>query len=418
MKVLIKKARIIDNSSPFHNQEVDVFINDGLVDEIAVNINLEAEHIIEGKKLCLSPGWVDLKADFCDPGFEHKETVISGLDAAAFGGYTHVSVLPSTQPVSDNKANIDYLRRQGEDHVCSVHPIGAVTEGLKGENLAQLFDMYNNGVRLFSDDLTPMSAGILYRALLYAKNFGGRIVAFSKNESMAKNAQVNEGLASVNTGLKGYPDVAEWIEIERNLQLLEYTGGKLHLSGISSAKSVDLIKAAKKKGLDLTADVHVSNLLFTENEVFDFDTNFKFLPCLRTKEDQSALWKGLKDGTLDTIVSDHRPNDTEEKDLEFDMASFGSLQLQTVFSALMTHPEASVDLICEKLGQSARKIIELEAAVVNKGSRADFTVFSEDSKWIFNKEDICSEVKNSSFIGHQFKHKVIAVINGGKTTIL
>lgn len=412
MKLLIRNAKILGDNNQKASTGVDILIVDGVIQEIKESITAQADEEITGNDLHVCPGFVDLKADVCDPGFEHKETVQSALDAAAAGGYTRLVSTPNTQPPVDSKATLDYLYRQGEGHVTAIHPAGTITEGLKGENLAQLYDLYQGGVRLFSDDTHSLNAGLVYRALLYTKNFGGKVMCFSKNESMSGNAQVNEGQASLHTGLKAYPAVAEWLDIERNLNLLEYTQGSLHLTGLSSSKSVELVRIAKKKGLNVTADVHVANLLFTEEEVFDFDTNHKVLPCLRAKEDQVALWEGLKDNTIDAIVSDHRPNDTEEKDLEFDLANFGSIQLQTAFIALLEHHKADLELIINKLGNGPRAILGLPTVEIKEGIEAELTIFDTNKSWVLDKENIFSQVYNSAHLNQEFSTKICGVVRG------
>lgn len=417
MKILIKNARIIDASSKHNNTVKDVLVQENKIIRIAENIDESADVIIQESNLHICPGFVDLKADFCDPGYEHKETVQSGLDAAAYGGYTHVAVLPSTSPAIDNKALVEYLKKRSEGHVCALHPMGTVTTQMKGENLAELFDLHQNGVRLFSDDLTPMSSGILYRALLYANNFGGTIVTFARDYSLAGKGMVNEGLASVHTGLKADPHVAEFIEIERNIQLCKYTDGKMHFTGLSTAKGVELVRQAKKDGLKITADVHVANLLYTEDAVLDFDSNFKLMPCLRTQEDQDALWKGLKEGTIDTIVSDHRPNDTEEKELEFDFANFGSIQLQTAFSSLAETKKMSMDTLCSILGNRSRSILGLEPVQIEENTEADFTLFCTDSPWTFTESEILSNTQNTPHINVTFSTRVVGVVNQGQMLI-
>lgn len=418
MEILLRSARIIDTGSPFHNQVKDILISNGKVKKIGAKLqNTTKAKEIKSANLHVSLGWFDLNTYLADPGYEQKETIESGCAAAAAGGFTHICCMPNTSPVIQSKSQIEYVLGKSASQVVSVHPLGAVTQNTDGKDLADVYDMYNAGAVAFSDGLKPsLNAGMLERALLYVKAFDGLIMTHPEDKSISKNGAMNEGVVSTKLGLPGAAALAEEISVNRDLFVLEYTGSKLHFLDVSLKRSVELIKGAKKKGLNVTASVNAYNLLLDDTAVGDYDTNYKLNPHLRTKADIAALIKGIEDGTIDTITSAHQPHDEECKKLEFDKADFGMIGLETCFAVANTalKSKVTVEKLVELLANNPRKVLNWETIAIKEGVDADLTIFDPEAKWTFNETDIRSLSKNTPFTGTEFTGKVLCVVNKGK----
>ena len=410
MKILIREAKIIDSKSPFHQQIVDVKISDGLIEKIGKNLAKDSLYKeISQANLHLSQGWMDSSVSLGEPGYEDRETISNGLQVAAKSGFTAIALQPNSFPVIDNQSQIHFVKQKAAQSATDLFPIGALTNNCEGTDLAELFDMKIAGAVAFGDyGQSLANANLLKIGLQYVQDFDGLVIAFCQDEKIKGSGVVNEGIVSTRLGLKGIPNLAEELIVARNLFLLEYTGGKLHLPTISTAKSVDLIREAKAKGLQVTCSVAVSNLVLTDEKLDGFDTRFKLSPPLRTNEDRMALLAGVADNTIDIITSDHNPIDIEHKKMEFDGAKNGSIGLESAFGALLT--VLPVETVVAKLTY-AKSIFSIESSEIAEGKPANVTLFSTDGEWIFTKDAILSKSKNSAFLGTKMKGKVIGIYN-------
>lgn len=411
MNIILKKAKIVDSRSNFHNKVVDIKIEKGIITDISKSITSEKGfEVIERENLHVSEGWFDSSVSFGEPGFEERETIKSGLDTASKSGFTAVGLNPNTNPILDNQALINFVKQKANGHTTKLYPIAAMTKNSDTHNLAELFDMKNAGAVAFGDYKKSIeNANVLKLALQYVQDFNGLVIAFSQDKNIKGSGIANEGETSTRLGMKGIPNLSEDLQVARNLLILEYTGGRLHIPTISTKKSVELIKEAKAKGLNVTCSVSVHNLFFTDEVLKGFDTNYKVNPPIRSKEDVQALVKGVKNGTIDMITSDHNPLDIEHKKLEFDKATDGVIGLESAFGAL--NSILPLETTIERL-TFPKSIFGIENHPLEVGQQANLTLFNPEFTYTFSeKENIFSKSKNSPFIGQKLKGKVYGIIS-------
>lgn len=413
MDILVRQARIIDPSSPFHQQTTDILIQNGTISEIG-SINNFSGQEINLKGLCISPGWTDIFAQFCDPGFEHRETMETGSAAAAAGGYTDVMLMPNTAPVIHNKSGVEYMVQRSRDLPVTVHPIGAVTKNNEGKELAEMYDMHQSGAVAFSDGTASIqSAGLMVKALQYLRAIDKTIIQVPEDRTVGATGLVNEGITSTRMGLPGKPAIAEELMIARDIELAKYTGSRLHITGVSTERGLELIRNAKSEGIRITCSVTPYHLFYCDEDLVHYDSNLKVNPPLRTRSDREALKKAVLDGHVDCIASHHFPQDVDHKMVEFEYAQYGMIGLETCFGVLRTVlPELNLDVIIRLMSIQPRNIFNLPALTIDKGKTAVISLFLPDEKWqVLNFR---SRSKNSPFMGTELKGRPLGIINKDK----
>jgi dihydroorotase len=417
MKILIQGPEIIDAESPFHLKVKNVLINNGRIADIG-DKKFTADKIIPGAGMKLSTGWFDLGTFMGDPGLEQKEDLESVGKTAAAGGFTGMAVLPNTSPCVQTKNAISYLVKRNESQLVQVFPLASVTLNNKGEELTEMIDLHEAGAVAFTDGLkTIWHTDIFLKSLQYLQKFDGLLIDHPEDIWLNMFGQMHEGVNSTRLGLKGMPRIAEDIAVGRNLELLGYAGGRLHFSRISSGKSIEMIRAAKKR-LKVTCDIAAYQTLLDDSVLSGFDTNFKVNPPLREKQDNDALLKALKDGTIDIICSGHTPHEVEIKDQEFDLADFGMINLQTFGANLLVLSRVlGWETIIEKITTNPRKLLGLEVPKIEVGVKANLTLFDPTVKWIFNESTNLSKSKNSPWLNTEITGKPMAVFNNGRVLI-
>ncbi|GIV27011.1 MAG: dihydroorotase [Bacteroidia bacterium] len=418
MKILLHKAKIFDTNSPYHLKKKNIVIENGKITAITDDFSTDKNYtIIESPDLSVSPGWIDMQCVFGEPGFEQKETIESGLNCAAAGGFTAVAVHSNTNPPIHNRPVVEYLIKQSKDNIVDLLPVGTITHQQKGEDLAEMYDMKLGGAVAFSDYKQSIkNTHLLMRAMLYAQNINALLILHANDFYLSQHGQMNENEMSAYLGLKGIPYIAETIYLQIIIELLEYYPDvRIHIPIISCKRSVELIKQAKNKGLQITCGTGTQYLYFNDTALKDFDTNFKLMPPLRTEEDRKALIKGLINRTIDVLVSDHQPQDEESKNLEFDLADFGMINLQTAFSVANTViSEEQIVTLVDALSNQPRKILQLPENTIRENTLANITIFDPSTPFKFHSGINHSLSHNSPFFDIELKGSVIGIINKGK----
>jgi dihydroorotase len=416
MDALIKSAKIIDSKSDYHLQIKDILIQNGCItsiDDHIENTNNFREVVLEN--LHISQGWMDTSVSFGEPGFEDRETIENGLRTAAYSGYTSVCVNANTSPIIDTNTGIAFLKNKAFHHAVSLHPIGALTRQSKGVALAELFDMQQAGAVAFGDYQQAISnANLLKIALQYAQNSDALVLSFPQDEAISGKGIVNEEEVATRLGLKGIPALAEELQISRDLHILEYTGGKLHIPTLSTKKSVALVAEAKAKGLNVSCSVAVHHLVLTDDVLETFDTNYKIHPPLRTRTDRKALLDGLQNQVIDFVTSDHNPIDIEHKNVEFDNAMSGTIGLESAFGALNAILET--EQVIAYLTQHKARFSD-QNITIKEGHPANLSLFNPELEYQFEKKHVHSKSKNSAFLGMTLKGAAYGIINNNQILI-
>jgi dihydroorotase len=414
MTTLLKSATIIDTSSPYHNQKKDILITDGIIYQIANLIDKKKEYtVVELENLHVSCGWFDTSVSFGEPGYEERENIKNGLNVAAKSGFTAVAVNANTNPIIDNKSAVEFLINKANGNATNLYPIAALTKQSKGIEMAELYDMQQSGAIAFGDYNKPVTNDNLLKvSLLYAQNFDALVCSFPKNNSIAGEGIANEGINSTKLGLRGIPALSEHLQITRDLFLLEYTGGKLHIPTISSKESVNLIKEAKKKGLNVSCSVAVHHLILTDDELHGFDSKAKVTPPLRTKEDTKALIKGVKSGVIDIITSDHNPIDIENKKVEFSSAKNGTIGLESAFGAI--NSVLNIEDFIKCITTNPRNRFGIKNPQIKEGNSANISLFNPEHSYIFSEQHISSTSKNSIFIDKKLHGKAYGIFSNNQ----
>ena len=411
MKLLLRQARIIHHGSPYDNQVKDILVTDGTIQQIDDSINIVGAHEIAVPGLHVSAGFADVFAHFADPGYEHRETLASGARAAAAGGYTDVMLIPNTQPAIASKSQVEYLMAASAGLPVTVHPMGAISKQAEGKELAEMYDMHNSGAVAFSDGISPVQhTGLMLKALQYVQARNAVLIQVPDDKSVHPGGLMNEGVESTRLGLPGKPAIAEELMIARDIELLRYTGSRLHITGISTRKGIELVKQAKKEGLKVTCSATPYHAYFTDEDLRSYDTNLKVMPPLRSGDDRMAVREGLLDGSIDCIASHHLPAHWDDKTCEFEYAKSGMASIETVFGAVNSWMN-NISLLIALLTTRPRGIFGLVNPAIEEGANASLCLFDPLAEITWSANKIQSASANNAFTGQPLKGKIIGTIH-------
>lgn len=416
MKILLKNATILNPQSPFHSSDQDILIESGVIVQITEKIKSDKDtQVIDFKNLHVSYGWFDSGVSFGEPGYEERETLSNGMKVAARSGFTKILLNSNSYPIPDSKSTISHLIKKTQGSTTTVYPVGALTLDAKGEQMASLYDMHTEGAIAFGDHkIAIKKANLLKVALQYCQSFGGIVISHPMDKELSGNGVMHEGVTSTRIGMKGIPSIAETVQIARDLEILKYAGGKLHLPNISSEEGLDLIRKSKKQGLNVSCSVGLPQLIFDDTELENFDPNFKVFPPIRSKTDQQALRAGLLDGSIDMISTMHEPVNIENKKLEFENATAGILGLESCFGLL--NKVFPLDKVIDFLTRGT-KYFDIPMHKIVVGATADLTLFDPEKSYRYSEEDLKSTSKNSPYLGMELQGRVLGSINNGVLTL-
>ena len=421
MSLLLRRVKIVDPQSSYHDQVADILIQDGSIASIGADLSIDSNtQIIDIPGAHAAPGFIDVFADYREPGYEHKETIDSGLRAAAAGGFTQVLVVPNTAPATTTKAAVQYLLQRAKGNIVSLRPLGALSQDIEGKALAEMLDMQAQGALAFTDGWKPMqSANLMLKALEYVKVFDGVVIQIPMDASLSAGGLMHEGITSTRLGMPGIPVLAETTFLNRDLELLKYTGSKLHVTGISTAAGVAMVRQAKAEGSNVTCSVTPYHLALTDEALTSYDSIYKVSPVLRSEEDRQALIAGLADGTIDCIASHHRPQEWDSKAKEFEYTGDGMNVQESAFPIVWNSMQGQVSLnrVIDALSTAPRRIIGLQSSGLDKNTRAELTIFTSEDKTTLQPSAVQSLSRNNPFIGKELQGRIIGIVSNGQSHI-